>query len=367
MSSTLRLTIVEPAGGPDAERERVISSGPLRVGREGDNDWSIDDPALLMSRHHCTFDVRAGVFVIIDTSSNGVFINSSALPLGRGNTAIVKEGDRFRLGSVVLEARLGTVESHVDPFLTILPGEAGRLAPPPAPEPDPFHKPRGDGFPTVHLRVDDEMMSLPPPEDDSFSALLPQRGAFDFGTGLTGGGLEQELGPEFGSGLRIDPGFTRPPPAQVESDHVPAHMQAYQPAAMSNFHIPEDWADDEPDYPAPLHKPLSVGDDPLLPSSPAPSAQIPAGLPPAITGAPAGLPVETQQALIEALCTIVQSASPTPPDLLAGTAGEVLERLATLEPEWAGLELASIAARISTLRHEREHVIPQVPVAGKDA
>ncbi len=362
MSPTLRLTIVAPATTPAAEGVRVISSGPLRVGREGDNDWAIDDPALLMSRHHCTFDLRAGVFVIIDTSSNGVFINSSTLPLGRGNTAIVKEGDRFRLGSVVLEATLGAAGNHVDPFLTILPGEAGRLTPPPAPEPDPFQKPRGDGFPTVHLRVDDEMMSLPPPEDDSFSALLPQRSAFDLGASL-----EQELGPEFGLGLRSGPGFTRAPPAPVESDHVPAHMQAYQPVMPANIQIPEDWADDELDYPAPAHKPLSLGDDPLLPSSPARPQSMPMGMTQATTGIAAGLPLETQQALIEALCTIVQSASPTPPDLLAGASGEVLERLAKLEPEWASLELASIAARISTIRHERDHAIPLVPGAGKDA
>lgn len=364
MSPTLRLTITDPANVPAAERVRVISSGPLRVGREGDNDWAIDDPALLMSRHHCTFDLRAGVFVIIDTSSNGVFINSSALPLGRGNTAIVTDGDRFLLGSVVLEAKLGAVEGHADPFLTILPGEAGRLAPPPAPEPDPFQKPRGDGFPTVHLRLDDEMMSLPLTDDDTFSSLLPQRGAFDLDNGL-GRGLD--LGPEFISGPRSMPGFSSSPPAEVESDHVPAHMQAFQPVMPENLHIPEDWADDEPDYAAPAHKPLSLGDDPLLPVSPAVSPVGPmASSPPAARGT-GGLPIETQQALVEALCTIVQSASPSPPDLLAGTAGEVLERLAQLEPEWASLELASIAARISTIRHGRDLAIPQVPGAGKDA
>ncbi|MGQ3674528.1 FHA domain-containing protein [Xanthobacter sp. TB0139] len=343
MSNLLRLNIIAPADHEGANTHS-ISAGPCRVGRGEDNDWVIEDPDRLMSRNHCTFDLRGGVFVVIDTSSNGLFINDKPKPLGRGNSVIVNDGDRFRLGSVTLEAKIGAEEARPDPFLSILPGGEAQGAEPAEPaEPEPFALPRADGFPTLHMDLARSDLGLPPPEDDSFLSLLPQRTTFD-----------AELTPS---------------EDKVESDHVPSQMQAFTPAMTTNFHIPEDWADEEPEgfdaanlfeEPAP----------PVPPASPAPAlgaASIPGfadasehspawdGLDdasvPAAPEAPSGLPFAVQLVLMETFTSLARAGAPEEAELLAGTPEEAMARLAALDPEWAGLSIRSIAACISTHLH----------------
>gem|GEM_PF-1902274 len=90
----------------DQVMTQVVGSTGLTIGRGLDNDWIIKDPRRLLSKHHCRLDASGATFIITDTSTNGVFLNESPAPVGRGNTAVVSDGDRLRLGEldVVVQA-----------------------------------------------------------------------------------------------------------------------------------------------------------------------------------------------------------------------------------------------------------------------
>lgn len=90
----------------DQVMTQVVGPAGLTIGRGLDNDWIIKDPRRLLSKHHCRLDASGATFIITDTSTNGVFLNESPTPLGRGNTAVVSDGDRLRLGEldVVVQA-----------------------------------------------------------------------------------------------------------------------------------------------------------------------------------------------------------------------------------------------------------------------
>ncbi|MFG1428806.1 FHA domain-containing protein [Roseixanthobacter glucoisosaccharinicivorans] len=319
MAPSLRLTIVDPANLPLHERTRSVTQGPFRIGRVDDNDWVIEDPARLMSRHHCTIDLKAGVFVVIDTSVNGLFVNSAEQPLGRGNSVILNDGDLLHLASVTLQASLQDAEAQRDPFLAILPGAAGSRPAPRPPADDPFAEaPQIGGSPAFTPYSPTSL--LPWTEDPP--AHLP------------------------------DPLFaTSPWQNATESDHVPAELQALGAVTPVNTHIPESWEEEVLGTPARqspgFGAPIPPFDDPAPPFGGA--------RPPATEDAPA-LPRATVLALVEALARISEAADAQgAEDIFAGTAEEAVARLAALDPEWAGLSLVSLSVRISgQLRADRD-------------
>jgi len=106
MSVILHLQLVTAGPTSPDQRARSLSEGELRIGREPDNDWVLEDEARLISRHHCTITAHAGLFTLIDTSNNGVFLNESERPLGRGNSVILSAGDRLHLGELTLDVSI---------------------------------------------------------------------------------------------------------------------------------------------------------------------------------------------------------------------------------------------------------------------
>jgi type VI secretion system protein len=77
---------------------RVFGVHGGRVGRGADNDWSLPDPERYLSGHHARIEYRAGTWYLVDTSSNGVFVNDATTPIGRDNAHAVSTGDRVRMG-----------------------------------------------------------------------------------------------------------------------------------------------------------------------------------------------------------------------------------------------------------------------------
>jgi len=69
------------------------------IGRAHDNDWVLPDPNRYLSAHHARVKFRDGAYHLIDTSSNGVFINDRAEALGRRSSYVLRDGDLLRLGS----------------------------------------------------------------------------------------------------------------------------------------------------------------------------------------------------------------------------------------------------------------------------
>jgi type VI secretion system protein len=69
-----------------------------RIGRSADNDWVLPDPDRYISSHHAAVRFQAGKWVLEDTSTNGVFVNNSEIPLAQQGIHLLKDGDRIRMG-----------------------------------------------------------------------------------------------------------------------------------------------------------------------------------------------------------------------------------------------------------------------------
>lgn len=77
------------------------------VGRAESCDWHLPDPARVVSSRHA--EIRSngdGCFLIRDTSTNGVFVNSGAEPLGRDVEATLNHGDQLRFGDYEITVSL---------------------------------------------------------------------------------------------------------------------------------------------------------------------------------------------------------------------------------------------------------------------
>src|SRR5688572_26025355 len=104
------------------------------IGRSLENDWALPDGQRFLSSRHASIDFRSGSFYIVDTSTNGVYVNDSDQPVGRGNPQRLFTGDRLRIGEYEMSVEItgdddthGTLieEGHVDPV-----SKAQRVSPP---------------------------------------------------------------------------------------------------------------------------------------------------------------------------------------------------------------------------------------------
>ncbi len=72
------------------------------MGRATDNEWILPDPERYLSGKHARIDFRAGAYVLVDTSSNGTYVNGAQVPLGKYHDYVLKDGDYIRLGEYEL-------------------------------------------------------------------------------------------------------------------------------------------------------------------------------------------------------------------------------------------------------------------------
>jgi len=72
------------------------------IGRATDNEWILPDPERYLSGKHARVDFRAGTYVLVDTSSNGTYVNGAQVPLGKYHDYTLKDGDYVRLGEYEL-------------------------------------------------------------------------------------------------------------------------------------------------------------------------------------------------------------------------------------------------------------------------
>jgi type VI secretion system protein len=95
----LKLTIVEAQNG-QADRGNSIVFGVAGggIGRAPDNDWVLPDPQRYLSAHHARVQFRDGAYYLLDTSTNGVYVNDGTVAIGRRNPYPLRDGDRLRLG-----------------------------------------------------------------------------------------------------------------------------------------------------------------------------------------------------------------------------------------------------------------------------
>src|SRR5271154_5989914 len=100
---TLRLSVVSEHGirlGQNSTKVFGVHGGT--IGRATDNAWILPDPDRYLSGKHVRIDFRSGSYVLVDTSSNGTYVNGSQVPLGKYHDYVLKDGDYLRLGEYEL-------------------------------------------------------------------------------------------------------------------------------------------------------------------------------------------------------------------------------------------------------------------------
>src|SRR5258708_7106421 len=81
---------------------RVFGVHGGSIGRATDNEWILPDPERYLSGKHARVDFRAGAYILVDTSSNGTYVNGAQVPLGKYHDYSLKAGDYIRLGECEL-------------------------------------------------------------------------------------------------------------------------------------------------------------------------------------------------------------------------------------------------------------------------
>ncbi|CAO3423901.1 FHA domain-containing protein [Azospirillum endophyticum] len=250
----LRLTLIQcpPVQGGDIARD--LGTGRLVIGRGPDCDWVLNDPERALSKVHCMVEFKGGVYVVIDSSTNGVFLNDAPTPIGRGNSVVVGEGDRLRMGGFVMRAGFAAEEAPAanDPFLAVLRGSDAPARPAEAAGgDDPFGLPAFNRGP---------MSVMPIPDDDDLFG-EPSRSGDPWG-GKPAGGWEPTAARGDGYGRDDDwPGSAQPDfsPESLGTIRVATEQTGFgrdAGAGMGSGNggtgIPDDWLDEPADLtPAP--------------------------------------------------------------------------------------------------------------------
>lgn len=103
----LRLTVVsEQRGTLGRDASIVLGVGGGSIGRAHDNDWVLPDPQCYVSAHHARVQYRNGTYYLLDTSTNGTYVNGASTPISPRNIYPLRDGDSLRLGQYELSVRI---------------------------------------------------------------------------------------------------------------------------------------------------------------------------------------------------------------------------------------------------------------------
>jgi type VI secretion system protein len=211
-----------------ADSLRVISVHGASIGRAPDNDWVLPDPDRYISGHHASIDYRAGAYYLRDNSTNGVYVNRSDQPVGRGAPLRLYDGDELRMGDYIFEvsivnvSRDGVDDSGEDAVARPRPGNGSTA--------------NGGGISSLSLKLlgdeADEMghaalaLAEPPaiPQDDSFAATVR----------FPDDGIETQLHIE----VPPAPVPERKPPPELQLAGTPG-LKAYEEAARNKPFSPD--------------------------------------------------------------------------------------------------------------------------------
>jgi len=81
-----------------ATLQKVFEERGGTIGRAAQNDWVLPDPQRFLSAHHATVFFEEGSFRLVDCSTNGIYVNDEAEPLGPGRIAALSQGDKLQFG-----------------------------------------------------------------------------------------------------------------------------------------------------------------------------------------------------------------------------------------------------------------------------
>ncbi len=85
---------------------RILRNERCVIGRGNSADWVLPDPANQLSRRHCVVEWHEGGYRVIDTSTNGTFVNDWDEPVPNGEASVLQDGDVIRIGSYYISAQM---------------------------------------------------------------------------------------------------------------------------------------------------------------------------------------------------------------------------------------------------------------------
>jgi len=75
-------------------------------GRAPDNSWVLPDPSRYVSSRHGCIRFENNQFLLIDESTNGIYVNGGSLPLGAGQQSVLKTGDLLVFGDYQIQVNI---------------------------------------------------------------------------------------------------------------------------------------------------------------------------------------------------------------------------------------------------------------------
>nr|WP_272903714.1 type VI secretion system-associated FHA domain protein [Xanthobacter agilis] len=111
-----RLTVTSEQGrGLGASATHDFDAAGGVIGRSATCDWRLPDPTHTLSARHAEIRFNGQGFTVVDLSTNGVYLNTTDAPLGRGNAAVLVDGDLLYLGSYVISAEIRRIQPAAAP------------------------------------------------------------------------------------------------------------------------------------------------------------------------------------------------------------------------------------------------------------
>lgn len=112
----LTLEIVDPPADLQEESHQTFDEEGGTIGRRAGNHWRLPDS--LVSGQHATISFQYGAFSIIDTSTNGVFVDGARNRLELGRSHRLRSGDVIGIGPYVI--RVSVTPTADDEDATII-------------------------------------------------------------------------------------------------------------------------------------------------------------------------------------------------------------------------------------------------------
>ncbi len=116
----LILTVTSYKGSaPAYPLSHQVDRGVITLGRLDSNDWVLPDDEKYLSSKHAQISKTRDGFQLKDLSSNGVFINNTRRPLGKGNQTLLKNNDVLYIGEYVISVLLQNAALITTPPLPV--------------------------------------------------------------------------------------------------------------------------------------------------------------------------------------------------------------------------------------------------------
>ena len=218
----LKLTVLT------AQREELSSQSSIvfgvgggSIGRASDNDWVLPDPERWLSAHHARVRFRDGAYMLLDTSTNGVYVNDAATPIGRRSSYALRHGDILRFGNYQVAVTIDVEAASFDA------PEASAISP---------------------MMVTQPVLNADRTRPD-IGASLQIRDLLSVTSAVDGQSLTEDTGIlAFDSGQRAGPPAVAPPPQrQIRmADRAVEHLGAIEAFCRGAGIDPKDMAADAP-------------------------------------------------------------------------------------------------------------------------